>query len=543
METTSLLPDPTCLALEYMSATTHRIVLVVRSTQHRGTCPLCGQATERVHSAYQRTIADLPISGNAVHLRLTVRKFFCDKTSCERRIFAERLPSVVASYARRTQRSAGLLHLIAYVLGGEEGSRVAKESALTVSADTLLRLLQRSVAPEQPTPTVLGVDDFAFRKGTTYGSVLVDLQRRCPIDLLPNRTAATLAAWLQEHPGIQIVTRDRSYEYAKGIEEGAPHAQQVTDRFHLLLNLREMLRRVVDRYRARLQGIDIAQADGESGRPRRPERSAADQAAGEAFYQKRLERHRQIQALAAEGLSKQAISRRLHLSLTTVYKYLRLEESGITVGANRSRSQIDPFVPYLCQRWQDGCHNASQLWREIRDRGYPGSDTMVLIWANQQRQTPSPHTPGRYRAQMAERANGAVAVRTSTSRQFSWFLLQDATSLDPGQQAVWERIRLACPQLIAVQEMAQQFQQMVRSRTASPLNDWLQAASASAEPELTRFADSLLRDKASTIAALSLEWSNGPTEGQVNRLKLIKRQSYGRAGFALLKSRVLPRSV
>jgi transposase len=202
-------------------------------------------------------------------------------------------------------------------------------------------------------------------------------------------------------------------------------------------------------------------------------------------------------------------------------------------------------VPYLCQRWKDGCHNASQLWREIRNRGYPASDRMVLVWAHQQRQAPAPSTPNRYRTQTADSSTlpcGASPARTASSRQFAWFLLQRPSSLSLGQQAVWERIRAACPELATARDTALQFQEMVRSRNACSLDAWLSLAARSGPADLVQFADGLARDKPAIVAALSLRWSNGQTEGQVNRLKLLKRQSYGRASFALLKARVLPRA-
>ena len=240
----------------------------------------------------------------------------------------------------------------------------------------------------------------------------------------------------------------------------------------------------------------------------------------------------------------------------TVYNYLCQKEDGITRRTHRSSSQLDPFVPYLCQRWKDGCHNATQLWRELKERGYPGTARMVLVWAHQQRQSPAPSTPHRYRTVTTNATNatnvlnernepcqipaGPESMRTSSSGQFSWFLLKASTSLSRTEQAAWESVRWACPELVGVREMAQQFQQMVRDRSSSPLDLWLGAALESQEPALVQFAEGLVREKASIIAALSVPWSNGQTEGQVNRLKFVKRQMYGRAGFDLLKARVLP---
>lgn len=320
-----------------------------------------------------------------------------------------------------------------------------------------------------------------------------------------------------------------------------------------------MLRRVTDRYRAALKGIEIPRPSPERSHtgetlvahPRRPERNRAAEVASAAHHQERLERHRQIHALLRQGLPKRTIARKLNLSPMTVYKYLCQEEDGITRRTHRSSSQLDPFVPYLCQRWKDGCHNATQLWRELKERGYPGTARMVLVWAHQQRQSPAPSTPNRYRTVTTTVATnvlnepcqipaGRERMRTSSSGQFSWFLLKASTSLSLTEQAAWESVRSACPELVGVREMAQQFQKMVRDRSSPPLDLWLGAALESQEPALVQFAEGLVREKASILAALSVPWSNGQTEGQVNRLKFVKRQMYGRAGFDLLKARVLP---
>jgi len=545
-----LLPNPAVLTLDSLSMRNGVIVVAARAVTAGAPCPGCSHPSQRVHSRYPRTLLDLPWQGNAVRIALNVRKFFCDNQECERRIFAERLPAVATRYARKTCRLAEALRELAYLAGGEAAARIARAFGLLISPDALLDGLKKAPPLSLPTPRVLGVDDFAFKKGRRYGTILVDLERNCPVDLLPDREFTTLARWLQEHPGVQTVTRDRSSEYAKGIQEGAPDAVQVADRFHLLVNLRDMLRRVTDRYRAALKGIEIPRlAQEQVARPRRPERNGPAEATSATRHQERLEHHQQIHALLGEGLPKRAIARKLSLSPMTVYKYLRLEPAGLIRRSHCSSSQLDPFMPYLCQRWEDGCHNATQLWREIKERGYPGTARMVLVWAHQQRQTPAPSTPNRYRTgsaqgpeQCGKPLDGRAIDRTSSSRQFSWFLLKPSSVLNLTEQAVWERIRLACPELVAVREIAQQFQAKVRGECASSLDGWLRAASETREPALVQLAAGLAREKPSIVAALSLPWSNGQTEGQVNRLKFLKRQMYGRAGFDLLRARVLYRA-
>ncbi len=185
-------------------------------------CPQCQQPSHRVHSSYMRTPHDLPISDRSVQLRLHVRRLRCRGPQCQHRTFAERFPAVVPVAARRTLRLTTTLPTLAFTAGGEAEARASNALHMPVSPDTL-RITRRAGRGRWPTPRVLEVDDIALCKGRVYGTILVDLERQRPIDLLPDRTADTLSTWLQQHPGVAIIVHDRSSEYARGATNGAPN--------------------------------------------------------------------------------------------------------------------------------------------------------------------------------------------------------------------------------------------------------------------------------------------------------------------------------
>lgn len=324
---------------------------------------------------------DLPWAQYRVRLQLCVRKWFCRNRHCLRRIFTERLPTIAAPWARRTLRLAQRLLALGVALGGKAGVRLGHAWDLAVSRNTLLRLLRQQPLQEAPTPRVLGVDDFALRKGHRYGTILVDLERRQPIALLPDREPATLAAWLVAHPGIQIITRDRSTKYAEGAREGAPHAVQVADRWHLLKNLREAIQRFLTRQHARLEQATAAVTQGPLLEPTTtagPVAMLSSRSAHERQHNraKRYARYCQVIALHQQGVPHKQIARTLGISPITVRTFIRAGTFPERA-TSRRRSRLDPYVAFLHQRWAAGCKNPTQLWHEIVAQGYQGTPRMV----------------------------------------------------------------------------------------------------------------------------------------------------------------------
>lgn len=431
-----------------------------------------------------------------------------------------------------------MLYAIAQEIGGEVAHRVAARLGIRVSADTLLRILrQLGVGSPLGKLRIIGVDDWALKRGRTYGTVVVNLETHRVVDLLPDRTAETLAAWLRMYPTIVLVTRDRSTDYSAGIRQGAPQAVQVADRWHLLLNLRQMLERYLTSIYADLQRLPVA---AEFQILLNQQRSAfvrtnSDRQASTEKRNERLALYEQIQALRHQGWNIAQLAQELACHPATIRKYYYATTFPDRKPHRLGKSILDPYLPYLEQRFQAGCENAQQLWREIQQQGYPGTNRQVMKWLQLKRTHVAPTTPQTKRAEPPASRKTAVIP---SSKQLAWFLVRDAAAFSQAEHLLLTHLRLHS-QLNAVYTLAQRFVHMVKTRAATALNSWLIESEQSGVYSLHTFALGLRQDVAAVRAALETPWSNGQTEGQVNRLKLIKRQMYGRAKFDLLRLRVI----
>lgn len=502
-------------------------------------CPQCGMLSERIHSYYWRKGQDLPISDQPTRLLIRARRFRCLNEDCPRQTFAEPV-ALLPAYARRTVRFTNSLRSVAFALGGEAGGRLATQLRMPTSPDTLLRIIRQTHFLPASEARVVGVDDWAFRKGVSYGTILLDLERHQPIDLLPDRSAASLSAWLSDHPDIEIITRDRSTEYAKGVTEGAPNAIQVADRWHLLSNLRQCLERMLSRIHVRLNALPLSEGKTKTTSRRKAfPRTPIEKEGRRAKRQQRYQRYQQVVSMYQQGQPILQIAEQLGMSRVTVRKYVYSQAFPERASRRKVKSILDPYLPYLEQRRTEGCENALQLWRELVQQGFTGTHKQVSRWVQQRRTQPATGRP----ASSSFPEGGDVVGSTSllSARQLSWLLVRDPAKVSEEDQPILNFIRQDSEVETAYQ-LAQQFIAMIRERTVNMLDTWLDASTSSEIVDLQNFATGIQQDYQAIRAALETEWSNGQTEGQVNRLKCLKRQMYGRAKFDLLRQRVLFRA-
>jgi transposase len=555
----SLSPD---LWIAQITATTTDLIVHLVSTQPATHCPLCGQASEHVHSRYRRRVADVPCGSKPVSLSLEVRKFFCRNPSCPRHILTERLPELVQPWARMTNRLRSALQALGLATGGEGGAWLAPKLGMRVAPTTLLRGMRAMSTPVVETVHVLGIDDWSYKRGQTFGTILVDLERHRVIDLLPDRTAETVKSWLERHPEIEVISRDRASSYAEAARQGAPQALQVADRFHLVKNMREKVQELLARRRNYLPFVQEAlPSAGREGDCQ--EKHASQQALQVATVQpieetpswqqtvrdqqrkrnraKRYALYEEVKDLRRQGLSHYAIADRLGISRPTVRRFLAAECFPERLDSPRARHQsiVAPYLPFLRERWQAGCHNGRQLFREAKARGYPGSraqlERVTTQWRKQLPPRPSP-SPTK---EPARATPSAPKRHRLSSQRASWLFILAQEKLTATQQRQVEQICQASEELSIAYELSQDFVGLFKEHKAQALKDWLSRAKGSTINELKSIAKSMQQDYAAIEAACSQSWNQGQVEGHINRLKCLKRQMYGRARFDLLRLRVL----
>ncbi len=508
------------------------LTITAVSTQMCPCCPLCGAPASRVHSRYTRQITDLPCGGQQVRMQIQVRKCFCEVSTCSRKIFVERLTPFVDPFARVTRRLYQIVQILGLATGGRLGVRVTNRLGIQTSRHTILRRIM--ALPTEPVGDVpqIGIDDFSFRRGYKFGTIIVDLRTHKVLDVLADRTADTSAAWMATHPEIELVSRDRGGDYAAAARRGVPGVTQTADRFHLPKNLGEALEGVLSRHLAvhrrgqteKLRATPLSTAQPIQSPKPRPKEAELRQAKRE----ERLAQYQQVVALRKQGFSHTAIADQVGIGHATVSRWLR---SG-TFPEQRPRprkTRLDPHLKEVAERWETDCHNIAQLHREL------GASGVTLTYKVVYRQLVRYLPEGRKNAQPPDQLPRPPVL----ARQAVFLFLRRPEELEADEQETLALLQSLHAEVKLAYELVQQFAQMLRTRTGEQLNGWLSRTRESQIRELQGFVTGVERDKAAVVAGLTLPQNNGLVEGKVNKLKLIKRMGYGRAGFPLLRQRVL----
>jgi transposase len=503
---------PSGFVVDSVAIDADRFVILIRASAPTCRCPLCGAICGRVHSRYQRNLADLPAAGRRTQLVLQARRFFCDAPACERRVFAERFDRVVEPRARRTARLDDVVHCLAIALGGKPAAALSRRLSVEVSNDTLLRLVRRRGVPDFPAPSIVGIDDWAWKRNHRYGTLLCDLERRRTIALLPDREPATAEAWLAHQSQISIVARDRGGGYAIAVQRALPHAIQVADRWHLMENashaFRDAVRKCMRQIRTTLGAAKVDPAL----------LTFAEKLQYEG-YLRREETNASILALFEQKVAIKEIVRRTGYSRGLIRKILRGQRSDIF----RTRcSSLEPYLPWLDAQWAAGCRNGAALWRALRQQGFRGCLGVVSEW--------------KARRKRAETAGSAELTRAPSARTIARLLTVGRDRLSKAETVTVAAIESGVAVLVEAREIIAEFQGIIRRKALADLEGWIGRAKQSL---VAAFANGVIKDKDAVHAAIVSPWSNGQTEGQICKLKLVKRQMYGRGKLDLLQARVI----
>ena len=505
------------------------VIVYLHATSPTAACSQCGTAGSRVHSRYERTIADLAFGGRNLVLRLLVRKWICPEASCSRHIFAECFPELVQRYARMTDRLIKALQAVGAITNGADAAQIASSFGVHTTAKTIIRRVLQLPLPSEGSVHKVGIDEWAWKKGHRYGTILVDLEKRRVVQLLADRSVETSKAWLRKHPEIDLVSRDRGKIFREAATEGAPQAKQAVDRFHLQKNFAEALEKF---FRKQERALKKA-TQRSTGKTRSAEETAVPEKVARerrARHRQRVSIHKRIWKLYRQGCHKEQIAQLVGVSSRRVYRALEQETPPPPRRRSRSSSIVDPYLSYLTSRWNQGCHNVTRLYEEIVAQGYTGTQRTL-----QMRLRP-------FRQKVARPVSKQTVIwdKPPSPRGVALMMVRPEQRRTREQTVYLEQLIQSNEPVAVVFKLAQDFGRLLRKREGQVrLEQWKDSVRTSGIAELIAFVDGLADDGEAVANGCTLTWSNGMTEGFVNKVKWIKRSSYGQAGFPLLQRRVL----
>jgi len=530
---------PGCRVLSVQTAE-NLVVAVVEGEASRQYCPDCGHGSIVVHSRYLRKPRDLPVQGRCVRLWVVARWWRCLNRDCTRKTFNESFNGLVQRHAQRTERMTDLMRHLTVNQSSTVAERLAQVIGIDVSGRTMLRVVGNGEV-HVPTPRVVGLDDFALRRGVTYGTIFCDLEKGKPIDIVVGRSKQDALRWLQNHPGIEIAARDRASSYADALSVGAPGAIQVADRYHLVKNLSDALKEVVDRQPWALPEpaplpVSACAPELVPEPAPNPTGSPSKRAKQVAAVERLERRYSEVIQLHESGMTVRKIRKVTGLCRQTIRKYLASAEVPKRAERRRIPSMIDPFMDYLEERWQTGCHNVHALFLELTERGFTGSESNLRRVVGPWRAS-LPKAP--QKGHRRTRSTGSSSTPKATWKEVRWALLSFPEHLSDVQRKLLEEFLPLHPQLSRARDLVERFRRMLKEHDSAAFEPWVKAAAESELAPFQRLARTMESDRLAVIAGIELPWSTGPVEGQITRVKLLKRIGYGRAGLALLRARIL----
>ena len=501
-----------------------KAVIYVESAQDGSNCPRCNELSNRVHSYYTRRVMDLPIVDNQTWLVLKARKFYCINTCCERKVFVERFRDHIMVSKRVTRRVNEKLLKIALLMGGNGGVPLCRTINIPASSSTLIRLIYQQPVKQNYDPRVLGIDDWAFKKRLRYGTVIVDLEKGKIIDLLPDREATSVQKWLKDHPGVKIVSRDRYSNYANGIKQASSSITQVADRWHLLKNLGDAMQKMLDRNIVSLKSVRDQQIreikqEHDNVQPTKVENAGLLK----GVLNKKFAL---VKQMLSEGHPIRKISRDANVTRNTIRKWKSFDVLPCKRSIKKTNMHLfDELVRKMLM--ENPAIETKEILKQITAMGYNGSTTAGYESVSRIRGKKSPdHTP---------KLPSVFWMPSKTSKLF----YADRQKLSEKEKELVDNLCEQSEEIKNAAELIRDFRNMVETKDGALLNDWIERATIANIKEIKGFARGLLADIVAVQNGINLPWSNGPVEGQVNKLKLIKRQMYGRASFELLRKRMI----
>lgn len=507
-------------------------------------CPNCGKYSNTIHDHYFRTITDLPVFQNKTIIILKTRKFRCKNPKCNKKVFSEQTPNILR-YSRRTKRTTEILDSLSIELTGNLGSILSKQLLITVSRSTITRIAHNQQLPEIKQPKVLGVDDWAYRKGVSYGTILIDMETSKPIEILPSRDGKDLKKWLSKYRDVEIITRDRSSSYSSAINEVCPNAIQVADRFHLLMNLSDALDKYFKSINPGIRALikdktnEILNMSNNETVSNKEDKGSQLFTATQEFIDikvdQRLDRFNKVKELQAKGIPILRISKNLGMSRNTVRSYF-IQES-LSPRIHPKSTNIELFTEYIVSRLNIDGYIIKDIFNEINEMGYNGGKTQAYSNINIIKENFKIFTPNFAQVRQLK----IPYIKPLNSRKLAKYIGSCLTDIQDPEERNYMKILLDnISELKIVRKLVRIFKTMLK-RGSGNIKRWIEFINHSKYKlaGIRTFANGLSRDIEAVTNGINMQWSNGAVEGHVNRIKSIKRQMYGRASFDLLRKKVI----